>query len=373
VTSEGPPDQTDIDICGLVRIRLIGAGDENRRVVEKQVGVSGGPPAGEPDISVRYVQQLRLPSPVHLIGSDVAAFTDSAFIVRRGSDRSSARAELPFDAIGQPLEITCERSWVGVPHLAALVNMRMLAKGIVPLHASAFEVNGVGTAAAGWSQSGKTETLLAFMEHGALAVADDWTYLDQDGRYLRGAMTPVRLDDEHLRALPHYRVHMTRKQRAQIGAARIARRLDARYTQPQHGMDAGIPGLLRFVRSRGHVDVAPTELFGSARCKPQAPFDVMLFLLSTGDEDIQVREMSPEEAAQRMVFAHQHHRRDLIADYFAYRYAFPKRRNSLLERLEATERQLLLRSLKGKRVYEVTHPHPLPIETIFPALESFCR
>jgi len=54
-----------------------------------------------------------------------------------------------------------------VPHLLAVINLTALAKGVLPLHASAFTYRGLGVLATGWAKGGKTETLLEFAWLGA--------------------------------------------------------------------------------------------------------------------------------------------------------------------------------------------------------------
>ena len=63
----------------------------------------------------------------------------------------------------------------------AILNFTLLSKDCVPLHASAFTHQGKGILLTGWSKGGKTEALLAFAQHGARYVGDEWIILSGDG------------------------------------------------------------------------------------------------------------------------------------------------------------------------------------------------
>ena len=79
-----------------------------------------------------------------------------------------------------------------MPHLVALVNVTALAKGVLPLHATAFTAGSTGVLVVGWSKGGKTETLLGCMAAGAEYVGDEWVYLTDDGQML-GLPEPIRV------------------------------------------------------------------------------------------------------------------------------------------------------------------------------------
>jgi hypothetical protein len=54
--------------------------------------------------------------------------------------------------------------------LISILNLTMLAKGFLPMHASAFTYKNTGVVATGWAKGGKTETLFAFMANGAASI-----------------------------------------------------------------------------------------------------------------------------------------------------------------------------------------------------------
>jgi hypothetical protein len=102
----------------------------------------------DPDIVIRFVDSLPVPSRIRYLGVDDAGFTDHAFLVLRGL--------------------------LQVPLLIPILNLTVLGKGTLPLHASAFSYRDTGFVATGWSRSGKPEVLLGFMANGASYVSDEF-------------------------------------------------------------------------------------------------------------------------------------------------------------------------------------------------------
>jgi hypothetical protein len=102
---------------------------------------------------------------------------------------------------------------------AAMVQVARL--GGVTLHASAVLSESGPLLLAGWSEAGKTETALAFVESGARMVADKWTLLRPDRRPL-GYPGAVQVREWVLPYLSSLRSHVTRRMRMQVAAARLA-------------------------------------------------------------------------------------------------------------------------------------------------------
>src|SRR5262245_51635903 len=165
----------DYDLHGVVGIRLLDPSRGDARVVARQLGLPSRPLSREPDIVIRFVDELRLTSPLRYLGLEDSAFTEDAFLVLQ--DGPGARTKIPLEDLGGRCEIVCESGLSGVPLLIAAINTTALAKGVVPLHASAFVHRGVGVLVTGWSKGGKTEALLAFASRGAEYVGDEWIYL----------------------------------------------------------------------------------------------------------------------------------------------------------------------------------------------------
>jgi len=195
----------DYDLHGVVGVRLLGATPREIAAVDEQLGPIRRPLQRPPDVVIRFVEHLQPSGTVRLLGLDEAGFTDDAFLVLRGKQKSRARVQIPMATLGQSCEILCERGVLAVPLLIPILNLTALARGALPLHAAALQYGGKGILVTGWSKGGKTETLLAFMAQGARYIGDEWVYIDAQGDTMHGVPEPVRVWDWHLQQLPALR------------------------------------------------------------------------------------------------------------------------------------------------------------------------
>jgi hypothetical protein len=370
---QGPDDRqtVDFDLHGLARIRLIEATPKDIATVARQVGPIQAPVAGDADITIRFVDEIPINGTLRVVGLDMGAYTDDSFIVLRSKHKSQGRVRIPLDEIGAKFEIECERGAAAVPQLIPILNLTVLARGALPLHASAFVIDGIGVAACGWSKGGKTETLLSFMRQGAQYVGDEWVYVTGDGKFLHGIPEPIRLWDWHLGQIPEYRTLVSRRDRVKlstIGALESVHRgmpRNARRRLPGvHAFDR----VMTLLEGQRHVDPPAEQLFGRERWVQQAPFDRLVFLGNAQVPAVRVEPVDPMEVAERMTFSHVHHRLGFLDYYWQYRYAFPDRPNPIVDDIENIERTLLRQVFANKTAFEVLHPHPVDIPGLFDAI-----
>jgi hypothetical protein len=370
----------DFDLGGVVGVRLSGAGPREEAAVARQLGPIRGSLQREPDITLRFVERLELSSPVRYIGLEEAGFTDDAFLVLRGKFKSRARVEIPFERIGRPCELRCERGLAAVPLLIPIVNLTALARGYLPLHAAAFVHSGVGVLATGWSKGGKTETLLAAMANGADYVGDEWVYLAPGGSEMFGIPEPIRVWSWHLDSLPAFRARLSRGERARLSLLRWMEGGMNRVTNggARHGSAATrtLNRLSALMQGQQCVDLPPERLFGGARTNGsgprgvrRAPIDRVLLVVSHELSEITVRPIDPAEVAARMRHSLREEGQRLESAYNEFRFAFPRRRNELLERTAELHAARLDEALAGKRAYEVRHPYPVSLPELYRAIQ----
>ena len=366
----------DYDLHGLAGVRLLDASPREAAMVRRQLGPIQNPLTREPDIVIRFVDQLSTASRVRYIGLDDAAFTDDAFLVLRSQYKARARVQIAFDQIGKQCEITCERGLPAVPLLIPILNLTVLGKGALPFHASAFTYNGTGVLVTGWSKGGKTEALLAFMTRGAKYVGDEWVYLDCDGERMYGIPEPIRVWDWHLQYLPEYRRQVGRRDRARLRMLKAVALILEGATSNRLGrrlLPASVMSRLTPVLKRQlFVHLRPETIFGKQFCPLAGALQKVFFLASHERPETFVQPMDPREIAHRMVFSLQHERLDLMAYYLKFRFAFPEKANELIEHAEERQRELLTRMLADKEAYAVYHPYPVPIPALFDAISPFC-
>lgn len=355
----------DFDLHGLAGVRLVDADARDVATVGRQLGELRRPLGREPDIVLRFVDRLPLRGRLRYLGLDDAAFTDDAFLVLRSRHKAPARVQLPLDRVGGQIEIVCERGLPAVPLLIPILNLTVLANGVLPLHASAFLHEGVGVVTTGWSKGGKTEALLAFAAHGASYVGDEWVYVAAGGSRVHGIPEPVRLWDWHLRQLPHVRERIGRGNRLRV--ALLARGADAASgVRRPRGLGRLARRALPLLERQLGADVPPELVFAAAA--DGVPFDRLFLMVSHDAPEITVEDVDPVEVADRMEHSLQYERASLTAYYRKFRFAFPGVTSPVLEEADERERTLLRQIFEGKPAWAVGHPYPVSLEDLYAAM-----
>jgi hypothetical protein len=360
----------DYDLHGVVGIRLLDATPADARAVARQLGPLRRNLERDPDLVIRFVDDLRPSAPLRYLGVDEAAFTDDGFYVLPSKHRSRARARIPFEQIGGRCEIVCESGLPAVPLLIPILNLSALARGLAPLHASAFRFRGTGVLVTGWSKGGKTEALLAFMSKGAEYLGDEWIYVAADTKQMHGIPQPIRLWDWHLKQFEEYRERLEWGDRARLGTLQAAlgisrgvmRRLNG------HSKSARAFGRLRALMERQtYVDLPSERLFGPCRSLA-GPID-RLFLTGSGAQPrIVVEPIDGSEVVRRMVYSVSYELQKFHSYYLMYQFAFPGAKNEWIEAAEDHLRAALCRGLQGKPSYAVHHPYPMSLAALFEAM-----
>lgn len=351
-------DLIEFDVHGLAGVRVLGT-EADAAVVERQLGPLRGQLDRDPDVTVEFVDRLET-GPMVFLGRDEWAFDPEGLLVLRGRGKSRIRARLPLDTIGEGCHVVIERGAPAVPYLIALVNLCVLANGGLPLHAAAFEHDGVGVLVTGWSKGGKTESLLAALDDGARYVGDEWVYLSDGGSRAIGVPEPIRVWDWYVDQLRTVRPHRSPLDRARSGglaAASAAARWAERGRLGAAGRRAGRRvGFL--LDGQRHADVPVSALTGEAARPRATTVDAVVHTMSTEATTISLTPTSGEQVAAHMAGSLAFERLPLLALYHAFRYAFPDRSSLLIERAEIVERERLQEFLRPRRCWLSTHPYP---------------
>jgi hypothetical protein len=347
----------DLDIHGLAAVRVVGD-DDDVAVVERQLGRLRGRIDREPDIVVEFVDHIDA-GPLVYLGRDEWAYDAVGLLVLRGRGKSRIRARLPLDTIGGGCHILIERGAPAVPYLVALVNLCVLANGGLPLHAAAFEANGVGVVVTGWSKGGKTESLLAALDGGARYVGDEWVYLSEGGTRAVGVPEPIRVWDWYMEQLEHVRPRLSSADRVRskclAGATTIAERAE----RGRSGAGARMARRVRHLLDRQrYVDVPVSALIGS-EARPRAiTVNAVVHTMSTESPNVCMDVTSGALVAAQMGASLAFERLPLMSLYQAFRYACPDRRSPLIERAGDIERERLHAFLEPRACWLSCHPYP---------------
>jgi hypothetical protein len=370
--ADGPAEAVDFDLHGLVGVRVVDGAPADLAVVRRQLGHPETTLGRDPDLTVRFVDRLA-PGPLTLVGVGESGYDDDFFYLLQGKGGSSRRTRLPFDRLGSGAEIVCEHGIPAVPHLLAVVNLILLTRDVLPLHATALEVDGAGILVTGWSKGGKTEVLLAATRHGARYVGDEWVHLPPDGRML-GLPEPIRLWAWQLTQRPDLLAARTASERRRLRAwATVSRLADGVAQRSWKGS-----GLVRRVAPalgrQAYLQVPPADLFGADGMVTSAPLDAVVLVLSHEAPQTVVHTAQPGEVSRRMAASLAEERAPLMVHYRQFRYAFPDRTSPLLESVGELEARLLAERLDHVPSAKVTHPHPCDIHVLGRAvLEAAAR
>ena len=374
-TVNDPSRSVAFDLHGLVSVRLVDAQSRDIRVVARQLGPIQSELSGQADITIRFVDRLAHDERVRFLGRHEAGFTDDAFLVLRSKHKAQTRARIPLGQVGGRCEIVCEHGTPAVPLLIAIVNLTALVKGVLPLHAAAFDWMGSGVIVTGWSKGGKTEALLSFMSRGARYIADEWCYIGPDGLRIFGLPEPVRLWRWQMAQLPQYRDRVPLFRRLNMAAMAcvpaLAEALPAPLQRSAFGRAA--QRVAHFVEPRLNVQVPPERLFDQDVATAEAVFTHLVFVMSADDPATTAVADSGTEVADRMIHSLQYERQELLGYYRMFRFAFPQLTNPHLENVETLEREILCNAFKDKPTLWVEHPYPVELSRLFECIEPLIR
>ena len=376
----------DLDLGGRAVVRLVDARAADVARVRRQLGpvpaVADGDdrrgttptaPAGRaPDVTIRFVDRLVLEGPIRRLGAGAIA-VGSSFVATIGGRKTPVRVAIPMATLGLgPAEIVVERTRGSIPLLLPILAVSLLARGVAPVHASAFLDNGRGVLVSGWAKGGKSETLLAFLRAGATYVGDEWLFLDPDGPQMFGTPEPIRLWDWQLAMVPELTGGIGRGRRGRLAvAAGVARALHGTSDLPVVGRTSLGEASRRvgsIVERQRSIQIPVHELVGSERVSRTAvPIDRVV-LVTAGDTDRVTLDLPPSETAARIAATTAHELLDLSAARLAFRHAVPSEKVDGIEDLEGRLRAALEPILADVPIIELEHRHPPDIPGLRPLL-----
>jgi len=372
----------DYDIHGLLSLRLVDPAPSLARVTARQLNpLRPTTLTSEPDVSISHLAAARSRKKRFRLGDagdgQESEFSGSGFTLRKGGTAVS----IPFDSVGASCAIACSRGAgmrrLLVDYVRPALQLSLLPKGAMALHAAAVSHNGKGVLLAGWAESGKTEAMLGFLQAGASFVSDKWTIVDGDGASIHHFPTPITVRHWMIDLIPGLRERLTGSERLRAKAAGLAAsalRGDGALSRvPAVGEVKGFADLV------GRISVTPGQLFGKTgdgrsqwRRSASAPLHSLFLLITSSDDKILVRPADADEVARRLADCAVYERRTFLGLYQRYRFAFPGRPNPVIEDAREVERGMLSEALASKRVFTVEAPFPFFPAALYEAIQDFC-
>jgi hypothetical protein len=359
---------TVLDLHGLLTIVLVDAGRAEVAAITRQLGPLPQVDAATGDITIRFVDRLDVRGVLRPLGRE-AAYGDDEFVVLRGRRKTTVKVTIPVAQIGTtPLEIVAERGLSAVPYLLPIINLTLLSKGIVPIHASAFIAGGRGTLVTGWAKGGKSEVLLAFADRGAIYVGDEWVFVTGDGSAMAGLPEPMRLWDWQLAMVPQLRDRIGTGRRLRLGAAASVARLFAGAARLPMIRSSAPGDLARrlgaMADNQRSLQIPPKRVFNGRVSVGLTPLDSVVLVESSSEPEASAEPIDGSIVARRTAATVVHELLDLQALYLTFRYAFPDRRNPFIESLPALVERCLVDAFAGKPCVSVRHPYPPDIPAL---------
>jgi hypothetical protein len=328
----------------------------------------------EPDITIRFEAHLPLPE-LKYLGRDQAGFTDDGFFILI-SKKSKAKARIPFETIGSRCEFVCETGLRAVPLLIPTLNLTLLNKGCIALHASAFVYGGTGALVTGWAKSGKTETLLAFAAHGAKYVGDEWVILTKDGETMYGLPEPMTVWDWHIEQLPAVQDQLTTTKSLAFKSIHLINRVHNFFANgslknvfPIKLVADVLPALNRQL----YIKVPVEKIFSEESIELIARPDKLFLIMSQEKSVNSVETWSSEDAAKRMLESLYYEQIPFFEQYNAFKYAFPEVKNAFLENVQTLQSDILTSALQNTEAYRVLHPYPFSFEDLYREMAPYCQ
>jgi predicted ATP-grasp superfamily ATP-dependent carboligase len=359
-------ERVDYDVHGIVALRLIGASAHDVAALAPTLRFFQLPLLREPDIVVRFVDELPVEG-LRWLEFGRSGFTDDGFVVLQSGKRP-ARMRMALEQIGGACELVCQRGLCSVPLLMSIIRLIALGRGYAPLHASAFTYNGSGMLLASWAKGGKTTGLVAFAAHGAQYIGDEWVLLGADGGMMYGLPEAMELHDWHLPALPALERQLSTPRRLLVKSTLWLSQSNrgARFSSTVHTTRLG--ATLARLRRRLDVRIDPLRVFspGALAASP----DRVFFMVRHDRPEIRVEPAESPQIAARIAAANYYEQLPLIATYLAYQSAYPGRRSELLDRARVLQAEMLTRALSGKEAFLVCHPSPCDLRALFAAMTS---
>ncbi len=91
--------------------------------------------------------------------------------------------------------------------------------------------------------------------------------------------------------------------------------------------------------------------------------------MSYESPEIQVNATPLDQVACQMAASFLHEQASLLSCYHKHLFAFPGRRNALLDQVELIYRRLAVEALEQKPTYTMLHPYPVSVDALRKAVQ----
>jgi len=273
--------------------------------------------------------------------------------------------QVPAPALEGPFAFACEPGFpVGAvmrSFVRPALQIAATAHGATVVHGGAAVLDGRAVIVAGWSESGKTEAVLALLEQGASFLSDKWTVVRPDGT---AACFPITIGIRRwmLGYAPRLRAALPAPGRLRLRfAAALAAVARAPLRVHLIGRSAG-DALERLVVTAERVSISPTALaaaYGASPPTETVPLGALVVLTTTPSGNPSAAYADAAWAARRLARSATYERRSYLDLDRRARYAHASEaRAEVATEIEAREESRLRVLLERIPVIEIRTPFP---------------
>jgi hypothetical protein len=343
----------------LVKIEVINEPNKIREFLQREFHVFMTDEAESPDIKIEFMDKIQGSHHIEFIG-DTAAYDEKSFYV---IDQNRNKASVPFDKLGNnKCNIQCETEMsldtLFYFILEPALHYYMLPKKATLIHSSATCLNRVGILFPAWGGTGKTDILLNFLKNGASYMSDDWTIITEKGQMLAYPRT-INIFDYNIDNFPELRYCIPNKvfhrklflNRAFTGFHQFLQNITRTRSYEPLQIITNCVGEFLECNTRVPYDT----LFPNASIQMICSIGKVFFLTRSNTLKVKINEESPQRLAQKMIPCLMYERRYFLNLYRMFQFAFPARKNKLIDKDEVS-REIILKALEDKETYHVQIP-----------------
>lgn len=363
--------QIDYDILRIVGIRFKNPSEYIIKEMDSYLGRFKEKLIREPDITIEFVEEIKTFDLIH-VEHRSSAFDKNGFYIFVDKN-DSLKVKIPFEQIGSKCNIVCESKVRSIPLLNHIINFTFISKGYLPVHGSAFSYKGKSNLVMGWTHSGKTETLLAFANHGATYIGDEWVVLTNDGKCIFGNPVPISISEWYLEQIPNLIPKINFQNKALFAGIHFVEKFYTFCTKLK--IHKSFPfkfvgQMLPSIQKQQRIFVNPQNIFHENLISSPLPLDNLFFTMSWENNEISISNYKPELIAESMLNSNEVEQNYFWDHYKSFRFAFPEVRNNFLDSIQERQRKLINKFFSNKKSYKVIHPYPVSFEKLFEKMEA---
>ena len=311
------------------------------------------------DVTIRFVNHI--PFRDQLRVAPFATFDGTRFCFR---DKYGKRAIIPFHKLstGEPIEIVAEKGIIASNFYEIIIRLiirhKLLQKQIVFIHASGIVLNGSGVIFPAWGGTGKTNTVINFLQDGAQYLGDDLILASADGN-LFPFPEQISMFDYNFAAFPDLRKTLSYKKLGLFTFKKSVETIDnilSNVLSQASTIKAVSNRLTLLSKSLVSTPMSHSKLSTAGVPKTSTPLSRIIFL-SKGDVVRPItNKINAETMAYKMAacleFEHLFHTR--IIDAFGF--ADPQSHELNFSDTFQQEKKILTKVFSGKQITHITLP-----------------